>query len=700
MYRYFDNEIDRWWHAHEISLMPGRVVPFFGAGLSIDDPTHLPSGVELTKSLMNHLFDSTVATELLDTFEEHWRVLGRSVPRLEHLLSVATRSNAGAAKLLEIFGGNPPNRNHYVLADHLRQHRAWAVTTNFDECVEQASGFSIPVHVFDPESGEIKVLHGSRDTDWGLIKLHGTITQGADKLAATIESLTPGLAPPLQQLLDHVFSGTDFVLVAGYSGSDHFDVNRYLQSKLGRRFRARLMWLRHGSGSGSRADFPGSKTFSVEPGARGPDSFQTAFSGVACYSGDTCELLESFLGRAQDVTLASLKTPAWSALLKTLHVPSKADRHRMGASFCSAVGLVGLIDLCLPQLRYELESDQAGLFEYAVSLELKGYWAEARTAIRRGGRAEGKNVEFLIISNLRRSGQPVWALIEWVRLQIRLRRDRFMKRRHSTAAIRPNMFPLQEHLEAVACILDLWRSWRRKRIGRARIVSFAFERLIKLCFSRESLQRQGVIDAETEIIWQLIWLRVFAYSEHSTGERMDGWLWRVIEAEMAVPEFYTETGPLFPGFYLNARVTNAELDRVAHVFDVNLAYADALVACILNHHLDRSALLHVKIFGTLLGQEWLSWRLREQLYNDIEILVAMTKQQFEKARDAAAMLDNDEIYRRLSEAWLIADRSLYRFRTWTKQRIYMGMTKAEKRAMESLVRGSSAQPTWEQSDTA
>ena len=281
VYPWSKSEHDRWWFSDEISTMPGVVVPFFGAGLSVDPPASLPKGIELTEKLMDRLFDGfSVREELIKSFKKHPDVLGRQVPRLEHLLSVSIQANTEAANLLKIFEDVSPNRNHRILAEYLITRRGWAITTNFDECVEKASNFTIPVHVFDPTTGRIRVLYGDSNADWGLIKLHGTVGVGVKELSATIEQLTPGLALPVQKLLDGVFSSANFVVVAGYGGSDHFDVNRYFESKLGGRgFRAHILWVQYTSkiGPTAPANFPSSETYEPSPQTRGLDAFQTAF---------------------------------------------------------------------------------------------------------------------------------------------------------------------------------------------------------------------------------------------------------------------------------------------------------------------------------------------------------------------------------------------------------------------------------------
>ncbi len=87
MDRFNESQFDRWWFGPTQDAASGRVVPFVGAGVSIDLPTDLPSAADLTQALMYHLLEQRVANELLGTFARHHDVLGRPMPRLEALLS-------------------------------------------------------------------------------------------------------------------------------------------------------------------------------------------------------------------------------------------------------------------------------------------------------------------------------------------------------------------------------------------------------------------------------------------------------------------------------------------------------------------------------------------------------------------------------------------------------------------------------------
>ena len=560
---------------------------------------------------------------------------------------------------------NPkPNALYSSRADE--RQRGWAVTTNFDECVEQASGWSIPVHVFDPETGRVRVRYGPEDADWGLIKLHGTIGDGAPKLGATIEKLTPGLAISAQELLDRAFSNADFVVVAGYSGSDHFDVNRYLQLKLNQRFKARLLWLQHSPERNMKASFPSSMTLpGRSPATRGPGIFQTAFTGVKSFSGTTSELLGEVLGYSSLHSLEEATPKAWSDSLAALYRPSKVDKLRNTALLGAAIGSIALIDVSIPLLRYELESENVGLLELATSFELKGHWKFARVALRCHHKVSGENAAIRIASNLRRSGRPCRALLS---LLLFCNSEKGSKT--ATKTLAPELGPTawRRGLEIRNCLLDIWRGVRRSRIGRTRLVGLIFKRLVEAVIRAMVRLQPGVMNADAESDWQLGQLRASAYGEYARSDRESGEFWRIIEAEMVQPDFMTPEGPLVPGFYINSATTNAELDQIAALFDVRLSFADILVAGVQNNYLDRWRISRKRMLNVLSGKDEWAWCLREELYDRLYVIVGHVKLQFEFAREAAAMLDNDEVYSRLAKCWLAADRAVGYFSTWERQR--------------------------------
>lgn len=77
------------------------------------------------------------------------------------------------------------------------------------------------MRVLSRDQTTIEVQHGEHGDEWGIVKLHGSIAQGVEGLGATLQQLQIGLAAPFQSLL----------VVAGYSGTDHFDVNHWMRQR-------------------------------------------------------------------------------------------------------------------------------------------------------------------------------------------------------------------------------------------------------------------------------------------------------------------------------------------------------------------------------------------------------------------------------------------------------------------------------------
>jgi hypothetical protein len=186
------------------------------------------------------------------------------------------------------------------------------------------------------------------------------------------------------------------------------------------------------------------------------------------------------------------------------------------------------------------------------------------------------------------------------------------------------------------------------------------------------------LNAEEEVAWHLIHVRTLAYGEYRVTEGVHR-LRQIIEEEMIRPDVYHDDGlPLVPVSYLNSAVTTAELDRVADLFDVRLAYADAIIASIQNCCLDRHGWPLRRIASLLWGVERHSWYLRNKIGTTLELPVAILQLELKIAREAAAFLNNPEIYSRLARFWAAADKAVYKFRTWEQQRLVMpSLTKSQ-----------------------
>jgi hypothetical protein len=204
------------------------------------------------------------------------------------------------------------------------------------------------------------------------------------------------------------------------------------------------------------------------------------------------------------------------------------------------------------------------------------------------------------------------------------------------------------------------------------VLSFIFKRLGNAVILAMDRYKPRVMSAEAESDWQLGWLRATAYGEYAKYVYEVGWLWQTIEVEIVKPDFLTPEGPLVPGFYINSATTNAELDEIATLFEVRLAFTNVLIACAQDNYRDRYRILWNRLSMTLASEdEWAECIVRNELWHQMYLTVAQIKEQFRFARQAAAMLDNDVTYNRLARSWLVADRAVGRFSTWEREREFL-----------------------------
>ncbi|MFG2543588.1 hypothetical protein ACGFOM_14245 [Streptomyces sp. NPDC048594] len=228
---------------------PSAVTCWTGAGISMDAPSCLPSAWRLTE----HVFSLFFASTAFDTVMKHhasikWvtralcdlpsadgaaRTPGTRLPRLETVLGVADRvlDKHRALHILDDLRTVRPNRLHRFFAEHLRLGGGH-ITANFDDCVERAhqQAYDGP-----PGPGRMFHFHGSVQDD----PHHGT-------LGATLSRIEKGFERAMAQRLQEALTQTPFLIVAGYSGGDFFDVNVTLDGlAVDALAGLRVVWLNH-----------------------------------------------------------------------------------------------------------------------------------------------------------------------------------------------------------------------------------------------------------------------------------------------------------------------------------------------------------------------------------------------------------------------------------------------------------------------
>lgn len=605
------SEIDQWWRDGANGICPGKMVLFFGAGVSMPAPTNLPGGGDLTTALVDHLLDSD-GTYFLEAFRATQAITTKGLPRLEHILEAVEKAHEmlpdepeSPRNLLKMFGNRPPNGIHKAIADYLIQNRAWAITTNFDDCVEKAADGKIPVHIYDPDEETIKTIHREGETEWGLLKLHGTIAQGVAGLGASLKNLVPGLSLPFRSLLDRIFSSADVVAVAGYSGSDYFDVNEYLREKLNTRSDTKLLWLHHCD----EADY--------DHESEHLDDWKHAFAGYRGRFNDTSENLYQLMGRSEP--RATMGKPMVLAdVLSDLYIPSKVIRHAVSAQLFTAVGLNQKAHIAIELLRHETgNSDMLSGLKAEVYCQ-EGRWLSAYVAKRH------ENMEAVIhdwahISNI--SGRH---LLSFILYGLILPRE--SKRQ-------PDVY-----LETARCLCDLYKnSWLARvlafTVGKDRVNKRLLELIKK---SKEA------IGNDQFWIWNPTLQLLFYQREACFGDLPEdevfGFLLKIYE-QLWPPDLYVEGVPVYPGLRMTMFSTPTEADRI-HDYVLAVLRVVDVYTVFFNKHWKRDSLA-TRFINNCLRSLFRGSQNRSELDPRVKSVVYQMRRLLDDAETVATALGND-----------------------------------------------------------
>ncbi|MFE0674819.1 hypothetical protein [Streptomyces sp. NPDC058867] len=231
---------------HLDGLSPAEVLVWSGAGASVEGPSSLPTGPELTR----RVFDTFFEDGSLDRVMTYHQVLGLGAygacprdaglpaarpPRLETALEAAVRARGDTSPsvfaLLDDVSKAAPNRLHAFAADHIASGGRH-VTANFDTCVERAheERYAGPV------------------PDRAVHHFHGSFLDGPDgeRLGATLGRLSAGFPKREAARLRCELRGSRGMVVVGYSGSDYFDVDRLVAALPPEELRGlRVLWISH-----------------------------------------------------------------------------------------------------------------------------------------------------------------------------------------------------------------------------------------------------------------------------------------------------------------------------------------------------------------------------------------------------------------------------------------------------------------------
>lgn len=205
--------------ATDIALLQrNKVVVFAGSGVSIWEPTTLPSGASVTSAIWETLLDGV----LLSTEESNLLTnLANDFP-FEHLFEVCPNQSKARDFLISLYDCRIANPVHSLIAKATENGLVESIiTTNYDHCFEAAfSPYThIPLRIIvdEAQANSSRVVVG----ETLLFKVHGTADFSSDSLIFTLRN--EGLLPiGKRTLLSNVMSNA-LCLFVGYSGLD-FDL--------------------------------------------------------------------------------------------------------------------------------------------------------------------------------------------------------------------------------------------------------------------------------------------------------------------------------------------------------------------------------------------------------------------------------------------------------------------------------------------
>ncbi|MFF9094059.1 hypothetical protein ACF1AY_03090 [Streptomyces sp. NPDC014776] len=228
---------------------PRGTVFLTGAGISMDPPSCLPSGPALTRRVCDAFLEPGLPAEIHALHAAlGWRAppgcpLDRdpraprppAQPRLETLLGAAVRACAPTlVRPMEVLADvrdAVPNAAHDLFARHLiagGRH----ITANFDGCIEAC----------------FRELTGGLPGDGMVQHFHHSFVGNpdGDGLGATLASIQGGLDPAHADALQRTLREHALLVVAGYSGSDFFDVDTTVAAwPPGTLSGLRVVWIAH-----------------------------------------------------------------------------------------------------------------------------------------------------------------------------------------------------------------------------------------------------------------------------------------------------------------------------------------------------------------------------------------------------------------------------------------------------------------------
>lgn len=196
---------------------------FVGSGVSIWEPSELPSGQDFTRAMFSVLFgDSPAASPagralLEEVFGRRWSPHFSGMP-FEHLTECCPSEVKASALVNRLYDSRRPNPLHRALARGLKEGKVHSIiTTNYDCCLDEAlADERFPfVKAITPEQAETAL--GVRAPRY--FKIHGSVEGGMESSPMFTLRHEGLLHPHKRALLAELIERRPLVML-GYSGLD------------------------------------------------------------------------------------------------------------------------------------------------------------------------------------------------------------------------------------------------------------------------------------------------------------------------------------------------------------------------------------------------------------------------------------------------------------------------------------------------
>lgn len=236
----------------EIIQNINKTIIWIGAGISIPEPSCIPSGYNLTKFYLDYTMPYGQAKKIMDRWKSISDIssnifLSNSIKysqlmRLEFVIGCiddvdyeikGDRLISGFSKFANIL----PNENHKIIKSIMYKYKPIIITPNFDCCIENS---------FEKYAYTSKMGVGCSDIlkEYNIYHYHGS-GYSYEQLGATIRMLKRGFSKDFSEYIYKLLKDGYNIIFLGFSCSDYFDVTQFFKSLKWENFEGYLYYINH-----------------------------------------------------------------------------------------------------------------------------------------------------------------------------------------------------------------------------------------------------------------------------------------------------------------------------------------------------------------------------------------------------------------------------------------------------------------------